>query len=575
MSEYLDFNKADCKNCYRCLRNCPVKAIRVESGQARVIEDRCILCGHCVNVCPQNAKRVHSGLDTVKRLLSSDADVIVSLAPSFVSSFSVDNFDVMRAALKQLGFSEAEETAIGANCVTAEYDALLKSGKYKNLITTACPSIVRMVREYYPEAIEFLAPVDSPMVAHAKLIKKRVPHAKVVFIGPCIAKKREADESGVVDGVLTFEELKTMLSEKGIDLASVFPEHISEEEAAANKAKFYPINRGIIKSFDSFTDGYEYLSVDGVKRCREVLEDIGSLNGFFLELNACEFACVNGPCSTLEENDAIRSTAAIRHYAGKSLSGKESAHVDYKGVDISAVYSPIKEGGRPVSEYEIEKILKMTNKFKPEDELNCGACGYSTCREKAWAVANGYADVEMCLPYMRERAETMSYEIIHNSPNGIVLLDGDYRILDINAKARELYGIDVQVSLKGENAFDWFNPTEFIVAAQSGNQVHTAELQIDKTGKYVELSVTALKDHNVYFGIMKDISSEVENDNQLRALTEKTLETTDEVIKKQMRVAQEIASLLGETTAETKVALLKLKKTLAENGGIKENGDKK
>ena len=163
----------------------------------------------------------------------------------------------------------------------------------------------------------------------------------------------------------------------------------------------------------------------------------------------------------------------------------------------------------------------------------------------------------------------------HNSPNGIVLLDGDYRILDINAKARELYGIDGQVSLKGENAFDWFNPTEFIVAAQSGNQVHTAELQIDKTGKYVELSVTALKDHNVYFGIMKDISSEVENDNQLRALTEKTLETTDEVIKKQMRVAQEIASLLGETTAETKVALLKLKKTLAENGGIKENGDKK
>lgn len=254
---------------------------------------------------------------------------------------------------------------------------------------------------------------------------------------------------------------------------------------------------------------------------------------------------------------------------------KNNVHVNYDGVDISAVYAPIKEGGRPVSEYEIEKILRMTNKFKPEDELNCGACGYSTCREKAWAVANGYADVEMCLPYMRERAETMSYEIIHNSPNGIVLLDGDYRILDINAKARELYGIDAQVSLKGENAFDWFNPTEFIVAAQSGNPLHTTKMQIDKTGKYVELTVTALKEHNVFFGIMKDISSEVENSHQLRDLTEKTLETTDEVIKKQMRVAQEIASLLGETTAETKVALLKLKKTLAENGGINENGDKK
>lgn len=575
MAEYLDFNKADCKNCYRCLRNCPVKAIRVETGQARVIDDRCILCGHCVNVCPQNAKRVHSGLEAVEKLLSSDAQVVASLAPSFVSSFSADDFGVMRAALKLLGFAEAEETAVGANCVTAEYDQLLKSGKYKNLISTACPSIVRMVREYYPRAIEFLAPVDSPMVAHAKLIKHRAPHVKVVFIGPCIAKKREADETGVVDGVLTFEELKRMFEEKGIDLKNVMPDPIAETPGEGNKAKFYPISRGIIKSFDGFVDGYEYLSVDGVKRCREVLEDIGSLSGFFLELNACEFACVNGPCSLLPENDAIRSTAAIRKYAGEAVTGKKNARVSYDGVNISAVYSPIKEGGRLVSEYEIEQILKKTNKFRPEDELNCGACGYSTCREKAWAVANGYADVEMCLPYMRERAETMSYEIIHNSPNGIVLLDGEYRIVDINMKARELYGIDERASLRGENAFDWFNPTDFIVAAQSGGSMHRTKTLIDKTGRYVELTVTALKEHNVFFGIMKDISPEVENQNQLRELTEKTLETTDEVIKKQMRVAQEIASLLGETTAETKVALLKLKKTLAENGGLSDNGEKK
>lgn len=571
MAEYLDFNQADCKNCYRCLRYCPVKAIRVETEQARVIPDRCILCGHCVNVCPRNAKHVHSGLETVRKLIASDADVIVSLAPSFVSSFAVSDFGVMRAALKKLGFTEAEETAIGANAVVAEYDALLASGKYRNLISTACPSVTRLVREYYPQAVEFLAPVDSPMVAHAKMIKHRAPHAKVVFVGPCIAKKREADESGVVDAVLTFEELKEMFAEAALDISKVESEPIVEEDG--NKAKFFPINRGIIKSFDGFRPGYEYLSVDGVKRCQEVLDDIESLSGFFLELNACEFACVNGPCSTLEENDAIRSTAAIRKYTGEAINGKKSMKVDYSGVDLSAVYAPVKEGGRAVSEYEIEKILKMTNKFRPEDELNCGACGYSTCREKAWAVANGYADVEICLPYMRERAEAMSYEVIHNSPNGIILLDGDYRIVDINARALEFLGID-RADIRGENAFDWFNPTEFVIAAQSGAAVHKTKTHIDKTGKYLELTVTSLKEHNVYFGTMKDITPDVEKENQLRELTEKTLETTDGVIKKQMRVAQEIASLLGETTAETKVALLKLKKTLAENGGI-DNGDKK
>ena len=473
MAEYLDFNQADCKNCYRCLRSCPVKAIRVETEQARVIPDRCILCGHCVNVCPRNAKHVHSGVEAVSKLIASDADVIVSLAPSFVSSFGVSDFGIMRAALKKLGFTEVEETAIGANAVVTEYDQLLASGKYRNLISTACPSVTRLVREYYPKAIEFLAPVDSPMVAHAKMIKHRAPHAKVVFIGPCIAKKREADESGIVDGVLTFEELKKMLSGAGIDVSEVASEPIAETEG--NKAKFFPINRGIIKSFDGYRADYEYLSVDGVRRCQEVLDDIDSLSGFFLELNACEFACVNGPCSTLEENDAIRSTAAIRKYTGEAIDGKKSMKVDYDGVDLSAVYAPVKQGGRAVSEYEIEKILKMTNKFRREDELNCGACGYSTCREKAWAVANGYADVEICLPYMRERAEAMSYEIIHNSPNGIILLDGDYRIMDINARALEFLGID-RSDIRGENAFDWFNPTEFVIAAQSGEAVHKLSL---------------------------------------------------------------------------------------------------
>lgn len=196
---YLDFQKANCKNCYKCLRSCPVKAIDARNGQAKIIESRCILCGHCTHVCPQNAKRVHDDTQTITQLLAkSKSGVIASVAPSFVSSFGLTSFEPMRAALKALGFTDAFETAEGAAAVTAEYKKLLQSGKYENFITSACPAVNRAIQLYHTDVLEYLAPVDSPMVAHAKILKSRYPKSDIVFIGPCIAKKREAKESGKI-----------------------------------------------------------------------------------------------------------------------------------------------------------------------------------------------------------------------------------------------------------------------------------------------------------------------------------------------------------------------------------------
>ena len=194
---------------------------------------------------------------------------------------------------------------------------------------------------------------------------------------------------------------------------------------------------------------------------------------------------------------------------------------------------------------------------------NCGACGYDTCRQKAWAVANGFADVEMCLPYVRERAESMSNEVIMNSPNGIVVIDYDLKIQDINRKGMELWGIDD--SCKGNNLVDYFNPTDFILAISENKNLVRKKVKVDKTGKYAEMHIVLLPKHKVMFAIMKDITERVNYDSKLNSVKLETLQTTDDVIKKQMRVAQEIASLLGETTAETKVALLKLKKTLSQD----------
>lgn len=221
MAQYLEFRDAKCRDCYKCLRGCPVKAIDVKGHQATIIEDRCILCGHCTLICPQNAKVVHSEMNDVKSLLQSGNKVIASVAPSFISSFGLKDFSVFKLALAKLGFFDAEETAIGAQAVVQEYKKLLKSGQFKNFITSACPAVCRMIQEYYPKALPYLAPVDSPMIAHAKIIKKQYPDAKIVFIGPCIAKKREAAESSLIDGVLTFEDMVTMFEEKNIILEDI------------------------------------------------------------------------------------------------------------------------------------------------------------------------------------------------------------------------------------------------------------------------------------------------------------------------------------------------------------------
>ena len=220
MSEYMEFKTVQCKDCYRCVRECPVKAIEVKGHHAQIIEDHCILCGHCTHVCPQNAKIVHSELPLVRQLLASGDRIAASVAPSFISSLRVKDFNTLHIALAKLGFSIVEETALGAQAVVEEYKKVLAKGEMRNFITSACPAACRLIQMYYPKALPYLAPVESPMVAHAKMLRRNNPDMKIVFIGPCIAKKREADEHNI-DAVLTFEELLTLLNENNIDLSNI------------------------------------------------------------------------------------------------------------------------------------------------------------------------------------------------------------------------------------------------------------------------------------------------------------------------------------------------------------------
>ncbi|MBR3550557.1 MAG: 4Fe-4S binding protein [Bacteroidales bacterium] len=564
MSLYLEFRNAKCKDCYKCLRECPVKAIDIKGHQAEIIEDRCILCGHCTLVCPQNAKVVHSEINEVRALLAGSDKVIASVAPSFISSFGLSDFGVMKLALAKLGFLDAEETAVGAQAVTQEYANLLKSGQFKNFITSACPAVCRMIQEYYPMALKYLAPVDSPMVAHAKILKKQHPEAKIVFIGPCIAKKREAEECHLIDNVLTFEDVIQLFEEKGVQLDEITNIVLQKRNGMPNLAKEYPIPQGIIHSFPELPEGYDYIAIDGPMKCVKALQNIEHMDHVVLEMNLCEDACVNGPCSLDKNGGSVKAMSDIRKYVSAEKRQLTASQTPVQvEVPLATAHPRIRSHSMPAPEREIEAILHKTGKFKPEDELDCGSCGYATCREKAWAVYNGYADIDICLPYMRQRAESFSVEVIQNSPEGIVVLDPDMNILEINRRGRELLGID-DPNAKGHPAIDYFNPIDFCNAYAQKKNIELRKELVTNTGKYVDLSINYLANQDLIFGILKDVTDTVDYEKRIMKVKMETLTATDDVIKKQMRVAQEIASLLGETTAETKVALLKLKKTLTE-----------
>lgn len=567
--DYIDFSQAKCKDCFKCLRECPVKAIRYDNHQAKIIDERCILCGNCTVVCPQNAKSVHSELDEVKSILNGGGEVIASVAPSFIGSFDVADFGAMSDALKALGFSYAEETAVGAKAVTEEYGKLLATHKYKNFITSACPAINKMIQMYYPDAVKYLAPVASPMIAHARILKERFPKAKIVFLGPCIAKKREASESGIIDGVLTFEELKKLFEESGVTVA-IATDNASKEIVKRNRAKYYPISNGIFKSFEKLPSGYECVAVDGVKKSFEVFEDIEDYSDLFIEVNCCEYACVNGPCAIKRAGGAVKANEGVQKYVKKELASEEEPLETPKAdIDFSIRHPKLGVPTGIFGERDIRAVLAKTGKTKPEDELNCGACGYSTCREKAIAVLKGYADIEMCIPYMRTRAESMSYEIIQNSPYGIIVLDNDLKIIEYNATAKNILGIEER-DAKGSLGYDCFDVSDFVLALNGRDNVTKKTVYYKKSNKYADTTIVKLPEHKMIFGMFKDITNRVQYEKKLDNVKVETLTTTDEVIKKQMRVAQEIASLLGETTAETKVALLKLKKTLLQSEDTEE-----
>ena len=441
--DILQFDKLHCKNCYKCVRHCPVKAIEVKSHRAQINAAECILCGECTIICPQKTKGAISEVVPMREAITAGESVVASLAPSAVAYFHC-SVEALKAALVKLQFAAAFETAEGAYLVKTEYEKLIAKQPGQVWISSCCSSVNLLIGKYYPAALPYLAPVATPIQAHAKLLKERFPAAKIAFITPCVSKKAERYAIGSqIDYVITFEELEEMLRDAGIVLS---PD--SEGEGQQYLSRKFPVDGGIVATM-ARPAGRRYVSVSGYNACVQAIRDIqdGRIADCFVEMSLCEGSCIGGPSFRRQELSLLGASLEIqRHSAAANYA--EDFNLSCQSSLTRRFAAPPASAAPPPSVEQIAAVLRKMGKLSPADELNCGMCGYHSCREKAAAILAGKAEINMCLPYMSERAESFSNQIINITPNAIVTVDMDLKVQQINQAACEIFRLAPEDVLK-------------------------------------------------------------------------------------------------------------------------------
>lgn len=559
---------ANCKNCYKCVKVCPVKSIKVSNAQAQIIDRDCVLCGTCLEQCPQNAKTFASDVALVKEFIKRGERVILSVAPSFYGSFDFDDVRQFAGAVNALGFYGAAETSMGAAYVTAEYHRLMQENKRKNIITTCCPSVNRLAELYYPSLVDELAPVVSPMIAHARLLKQSYGHGtRIIFAGPCIAKIDEAADirhNNEVDAVITFEDLADWFTEKNIAVNESQP--ASFLNSSSKILRMYPVADGILASLRARGDtgDWRLLSVSGPSECIDLFKAMerGELEHCFVEINMCRGGCINGPVSMKDSVTRFSSSLKVKKYAGED--GKEYPDLPEQ-ISMSMQFVDRSAKEDIPDEQTIRAILSKIGKESPEEELNCGSCGYPTCRDKAIAVYQNKAELTMCMPYMRERAESLSNYVLTETPNITIIVDKDLNIIEFNTAAEIAFRISRREALQ-KSIYEIIDSSDFRDAFELRRSIADKKVTYKEYGITTMQTIVYIAKENIAMGIFKDITQEeAELENKYR-LQNETMEMAQKVIDKQMIAAQQIASLLGETTAETKVTLTKLKNMFVLDG---------
>jgi iron only hydrogenase large subunit-like protein len=554
--------KARCQDCYKCVRNCPVKAIKVENDNALIVSESCVYCGTCVLSCPVGAKKVRDDRSKVQRLLELREQVVVSLAPSFAAEFSPATAGQVVAALLRLGFGAVSETALGADLlnerIARELSAPGASGLY---ISPACPAAVELVRKYYPELAGRIVGSYSPAFAHAAYLKELYgSKAGVVFIGPCIAKKGEADQrEDLVDAVLGFKELVAWFEEEGIDPASISPAEAAAASFAprrAGKAGIYPVEGGMISSLRRHPIEREvsFMSFTGLPAISRAIADLGSARlrePLFLELLACEGGCINGPQMSAPRGTVARRLEVMDYARSSASEPLEGGALSLDDGVLRAAGAP--SGEAPIEEADLRFALATVGKYSLEDELNCSGCGYDSCRDFARAMLRGRAEKAMCVSYMRKLAQKKTNALIRSMPSGVVIVDRGLSIVECNRQFAEIAGADALVAweakpgLEGARLGKIAPALEEIFEAVNENGIEIdRDIRIGK--KVVNVSAFAVEQGTFAGAVAQDVTLPSVRKRRIVSQASK-------VIDKNLAVVQKIAYLLGENAAETESIL--------------------
>lgn len=550
--------KGECQDCYKCLRHCPVKAIRVESGVASVIPELCIACGQCVELCPSRAKRVRDDVPLAKQLLASGRPVFLSLAPSFITEFAGIEPARLIHALKRLGFAGVSETALGAQWVSSRAAEDAQAYPGRSFVSSACPTVVRYIQTYRPRESSLLTPLLSPLLAHCKLLRARFgPGIGIVFAGPCIAKKLEAGfRPDLLDVALTFEDLWRWFESEQIDLPGVVPgpddQFVPERSA---QGAWYPVDGGMIAGIKLCcpVNDDRFMAFSGIPAIARALdglcdEDGGEQDGVFLELLACEGGCVNGPKAGCRRGTAVKRGQVLRYGRIADTAAPEP--------DLAANYVVPIPASAAWPESKIREMLQSIGKRNRADELNCGGCGYDSCRHFVFALIEGKAERSMCVTNMRKLALKKANALMQKMPAAVVIVDERLRVIECNGPFAALCHSGSKPVRMGSDAEAPFEGTElgellpfanlFRSVLNTGQDILDRDLRYQNT--ILHATIFNIEKHQVVGAIFQDITEPAVHKAEV-------IRKAKEVIVRSLATTQEIARLLGENAAESEVTL--------------------
>ncbi len=565
-------NTARCRDCYRCLRVCPVNAIKVKDGQASVDGEKCIQCGTCIRECPQKAKTYRNDIEKVKSLIRDNAEVAVSIAPTFISLYNEWEVKRIPSLFRRLGFSYVSFTSYGAYYVAEKTKELLHQS-YDSLFASACPAFINYIEKYKNDKIKNLANVVSPMIAHSKILHEKLgKQTKVVFVGPCIAKKGEAERKeyyGDIDAVITFDELFEWIEKEGINLNAL--EESLPDDLPKGFSGYFPLPGGLLKTASLSTDLFSenLISVSGIEEIIEIIDEKYIDSGdYFIEPLICKSGCINGPglkCG-LSLNERKKNLYKNSMFLSERGENEEIISLDFKTSFSNNLQIP----EITFSEAEINSGLEETGKGRIEDQLNCGACGYKSCREKVIANLQGMAEVEMCLPYMRKKAEQRTDKIIESTPNGIIIINDKLEIIHVNPAFKRMFMCNNAVI--GKSVSYLIDPEPFIQLRKSLEDKSETVTRYENYNLDCQTILYKMPDVNQYVGIFIDITKHLADNEKLDEMKKQTIMQAQQLIEHQVEMAQRIAKFLGESTAKSEELVENILKLSEDPKKVKGNG---